>query len=230
MGRVTKIFTGTDTMLKAYVFDAYGTLFDVHSAVSRHFDKVGDNPVRVSEVWRNKQLEYTWVRSGMNRYRDFWQLTSDALDFALASVPGSNKDCRQILLDAYMKLDCYDEVSSSLVKLKEKGFKTAILSNGSHHMLSAAIDHAGLWQHLDDVFTVDDVGVFKTAPQTYQMVLDKYQCTADQVSFQSSNRWDIAGATAFGFQCHWVNRTRQPDEYFDLAPKKTISDLTGLLD
>lgn len=217
-------------MIKAYVFDAYGTLFDVHSAVSKHFDIVGENPARVSEVWRNKQLEYTWVRSGMNRYKDFWQLTSDALDFALKSTPGSNPECRQTLLDAYMTLDSYDEVSFVLKKLKENGYKTAILSNGSAKMLSSAVQHAGLSDLLDSQFSVDDIGVFKTSPDTYKMVTDNYNIQPDEVAFQSSNRWDIAGATAFGFSCNWINRTNQPDEYDDLKPQKTISDLKGLLD
>ena len=217
-------------MFKAYVFDAYGTLFDVHSAVSRHFDKVGENPARVSEIWRNKQLEYTWVRTGMNCYKDFWQLTSDALDFALEAVPNSNAECRQTLLDAYMTLDCYSEVPSVLKQLKEDGFKTAILSNGSPKMLSAAVEHAGLADLVDDQFSVDNIGVFKTDPASYKMVTDKYNFQADQVSFQSSNRWDIAGATAFGFQCHWINRTNQPDEYSELAPKMVLNDLNGLLD
>jgi len=129
---------------KAYVFDAYGTLFDVHSAVSRHAELVGDNPARVSEIWRNKQLEYTWVRTGMDRYRDFWTLTADALDFALAAVPGSNPSCRKTLLDAYMTLDCYAEVPKVLKQLRATGAKTAILSNGSPDMLSAAVNSAGL--------------------------------------------------------------------------------------
>lgn len=217
-------------MYKAYVFDAYGTLFDVHSAVSKHFDKVGKNPARVSEVWRNKQLEYTWVRSGMNRYQDFWELTAQALDFALESVPDSNKTCRDALLDAYLQLDCYSEVASVLSQLKEKGFKTAILSNGSPKMLKAAVDHARLDTLLDDLFSIDAIEVFKTSPKTYQMVLDQYQCKANEVAFQSSNRWDIAGAAAFGFDCNWINRTNQPDEYSDLPPKKTHKDLTSLLD
>lgn len=216
-------------MFKAYVFDAYGTLFDVHSAVSRHFDKVGENPARVSEVWRNKQLEYTWTRSGMNHYKDFWQLTSEALDFALASVPNSNRDCRQTLLDAYLTLDCYSEVPGVLKNLKEAGFKTAILSNGSPKMLSAAVEHAGLTDLLDDQFSVDALKVFKTAPATYQMVLDKYGIQPAEVAFQSSNRWDVAGATANGFQCYWINRTNQPDEYQDLSPVKILSDLKGLI-
>jgi len=204
---------------KAYVFDAYGTLFDVHSAVSRHFDKVGENPIRVSEVWRNKQLEYTWTRSGMSQYKDFWSLTSQALDFALASVPGSNADCREALLDAYMSLDCYNEVPA----------KTAILSNGSPNMLNAAVESAGLDAVLDDAFSIHELGVFKTAPQTYGMVTEAYGIEPSQVAFQSSNRWDIAGATAFGFHCNWINRTSQPDEYLDLGPKSIISDLNGLL-
>ncbi len=216
-------------MTKAFVFDAYGTLFDVHSAVSRHFDKVGENPARVSEVWRNKQLEYTWVRTGMKRYKDFWQLTAEALDFALAAVPNSNLECRQTLLDAYMTLDCYDEVPIVLKTLKERGFKTAILSNGSPKMLSVAVNHAGLADLLDDQFSVDELSLFKTDPATYKMVTDAYGIKPEDVAFQSSNRWDIAGATAFGFNCNWINRTNQPDDYSDLAPKRVISSLNGLL-
>lgn len=217
-------------MYKAYVFDAYGTLFDVHSAVSRHFDIVGENPARVSEVWRNKQLEYTWVRTSMNRYKDFWQLTSDALDFAIAATPGSNPHCKQTLLDAYLSLDCYSEVPSVLKTLKDNGIKTAILSNGSPKMLSSAVKHAGLSDLLDDQFSVDDLQIFKTDPETYKMVTNKYSIAPEEVAFQSSNRWDIAGATAFGFKCHWINRTKQPNEYEDLAPVHMLSDLNGLLD
>ena len=217
-------------MYKAYVFDAYGTLFDVHSAVSRHFELVGENPARVSEVWRNKQLEYTWVRTTMNQYKDFWELTSQALDFALAVTPGSNSDCKQVLMDAYLSLDCYAEVPAVLEQLKSQGYKTAILSNGSPKMLASAVEHAGLSDLLDDQFSIDYIQIFKADSATYQMVIDKYEMKPEQVAFQSSNRWDIAGATAFGFSCNWVNRTNQPDEYLDLTPLKTISDLNGLLD
>ncbi|MDJ0612491.1 MAG: haloacid dehalogenase type II [Rhizobiaceae bacterium] len=213
---------------KAYVFDAYGTLFDVHSAVSRHSDLVGENPARVSEIWRNKQLEYTWTRSGMDRYVDFWSLTEQALDFALSIVPGSNSDCKKILLDAYMTLDCYPEVPSVLKKLKESGAKTAILSNGSPDMLSAAVNSAGLADLLDHQFSVDEIGVFKTDPSTYAMVTDEYGFQPAEIAFQSSNRWDVAGAVAFGFKCNWINRTGQPDEYLDLGPKRTLNDLNGL--
>jgi len=214
---------------KAYVFDAYGTLFDVHSAVSRHFDQVGENPARVSEIWRNKQLEYTWTRSGMNEYKDFWTLTSEALDFALEAVPGSNKDCRQVLLDAYMSLDCYAEVPLVLKQLQDKGYKTAILSNGSPEMLNAAVKFAGLDAVLDDAFSVHELGVFKTDFATYGMITKAYGIGPAEVAFQSSNRWDAAAATAFGFKAHWINRTGQPNEYNDLPPEKILSDLNGLV-
>ena len=216
-------------MIKAYVFDAYGTLFDVHSAVARHSDMVGENPARVSEIWRSKQLEYTWTRSGMGRYKDFWTLTAEALDFALKAVPGSNADSAKVLMEAYLSLDCYEEVPAVLKALKEAGHKTAILSNGSPEMLSAAVQSAGLSEYLDDEFSVDAIGVFKTDPATYAMITDEYGVAPHEVAFQSSNRWDIAGATAFGFQCHWINRTGQPDEYFDLAPKQVLQDLRGLV-
>ena len=214
---------------KAYVFDAYGTLFDVHSAVSRHAATVGENPARVSEIWRNKQLEYTWVRTSMGHYKDFWQLTADALDFALAAVPGSNKDCRNLLLDAYMALDCYKEVPDVLRKLRDKGCKTAILSNGSPEMLAAAVNSAKLTELLDNQFSVDEIGVFKTDPATYAMVTNEYGFLPEEIAFQSSNRWDIAGAKAFGFKCHWINRIGQPDEYTDLSPDMILTDLNGLL-
>ena len=213
---------------KAYVFDAYGTLFDVHSAVSRHSGMVWENPARVSEVWRNKQLEYSWVRTGMDRYKDFWSLTAEALDFALAAVPGSNPGCRSTLLDAYMTLDCYPEVPDVLGKLQAEGARTAILSNGSPDMLSAAVRSAGLDPLIDRQFSVDEIGVFKVDPSTYAMVTSEFGLEPADVAFQSSNRWDIAGATAFGFKCHWINRTGQPDEYGDLAPEKVLNDLTGL--
>ena len=214
---------------KAYVFDAYGTLFDVHSAVSRHSDIVGENSQRVSEIWRNKQLEYTWTRSGMGKYADFWKLTGEALDFALAAVPNTNPDCKQTLMDAYLSLDCYAEVPNVLAELKKSGAKTAILSNGSPSMVSAAVASAGLTQLLDHQFSVDEIGVFKTDPKTYAMVTEAYGFEPHEIAFQSSNRWDIAGASAFGFKCNWINRTEQPDEYKDLPPEHIFPDLRGLI-
>ena len=213
-----------------YVFDAYGTLFDVHSAVARHAAKVGENAARVSEIWRNKQLEYSWTRSGMGQYRDFWALTEEALDFAFASVPGANRNARKALLDAYLQLDCYQEVPGVLKALKERGTRTAILSNGSPDMLHSAVSSAGLDAVLDEVFSVHPLMVFKTSPETYRMVTDYWKIERERVSFQSSNRWDIAGAAAFGFDCAWINRTGQPDEYGDLPPSRVLKDLRGLLE
>ena len=214
---------------KAYVFDAYGTLFDVHSAVARHAAEVGPDAARVSEIWRLKQLEYSWNRSAMGRYRDFWALTGEALDFALAAVPGANGAVRDKLMKAYETLDCYLEVPVVLQEKKQKGAKLAILSNGSPGMLESAVKSAGIDSMLDDVFSVDTVGIFKTSPKTYEMVTQAYGVEPGAISFQSSNRWDVAGATAFGFECRWINRTGQPDEYSDLKPVEVLHDLNGLL-
>lgn len=213
----------------AFVFDAYGTLFDVHSAVSRHSTLVGPNAARVSEIWRNKQLEYSWTRTTMGRYRDFWSLTEEALDFALAVVPDANPQAKNDLMRAYETLDCYEEVPGVLDSLKQAGHRLAILSNGSPNMLDSAVKSAGLDSVLDDVFSVDSLSVFKATPSTYGLVTDKYAIAPEDVSFQSSNRWDIAGATAFGFKCRWINRTGQPDEYLDLPPVEQLKDLRGLL-
>lgn len=215
---------------RAFVFDAYGTLFDVHSAVSRHAALVGPNAARLSEVWRSKQLEYTWTRSGMGKYKDFLALTVEALDFALEFVPDVNSNARAQLLEAYQTLDCYEEVRAVLETLKQRGHATAILSNGTPDMLNTAIASAGLSDVLDDVFSAHDVGVFKTNFATYSMVTKAYDIAPSQVSFQSSNRWDVAGASAFGFNVCWINRTNQPDEYQDLPPTRVISDLRGLLE
>ena len=212
-----------------YVFDAYGTLFDVHSAVSRHASTVGPEAARLSEIWRNKQLEYSWVRTLCDRYKDFWTLTTEALDFALAAVPSANREARDTLLDAYMSLDCYGEVQAVLDTLKTGGAKCAILSNGSPKMLESAVTSAGLGPLLDDVFSVDAIKRYKTVTDSYALVTGAYQVEPQAVRFQSSNRWDIAGATAFGFSCNWVNRTGQPDEYADLVPVAVLKDLNGLL-
>ena len=214
---------------KAFVFDAYGTLFDVHSAVARHTKLVGDNAARVSEIWRNKQLEYSWVRTLTGRYRDFWSLTEEALDFALAAVPEANKAAKPELMKAYETLDCYEEVPAVLGALKDQGHRLAILSNGSPAMLESAVNSAGLGELLDDVFSVHSLRQFKTVTKTYALVTERYEIEPADVAFQSSNRWDIAGATAFGFQCNWINRTGQPDEYDDLAPANTFQNLKGLL-
>ncbi|MEO3387872.1 haloacid dehalogenase type II [Mesorhizobium sp. CAU 1741] len=213
----------------AYVFDAYGTLFDVHAAVRRHAREIGPEGQLLSDIWRAKQLEYSWVRTLMGSYRDFWQLTEDALDFALARVPSADPAMRGKLLEAYWQLDCYPEVPGVLKALKANGARIAILSNGSPAMLESAVRSAALDAVIDEIFSVDTVGRFKTDPQVYDMVVTAWRLYPDSVSFQSSNRWDIAGAHKFGFRTVWINRAGQPDEYLDLAPALILPSLEGLM-
>lgn len=212
----------------AYVFDAYGTLFDVHAAVRKHAADAGPDGQLLSEIWRAKQLEYSWVRTLMGNYEDFWNLTEQALDFAFAKVPSVDRALRPKLLDAYWTLDCYEEVPRVLRALKESGARVAILSNGSPRMLEAAVKSAALDQVLDDVFSVDEIGKFKAVPEVYDMVTTAWRLYPDAISFQSSNRWDIAGAKKFGFRPVWINRTSQPDEYADFPADAILPSLEGL--
>lgn len=212
----------------AYVFDAYGTLFDVHAAVRRHADAIGPDGHLLSELWRAKQLEYSWVRTLMGSYADFWQLTEQALDFSLSKFPSVDPAVRPRLLDAYWRLDCYPEVPAVLKALKAAGARLAILSNGSAEMLNAAVRSAALDQVLDDVFSVDTVKRFKTDPSVYDMVTTNWRLYPGAISFQSSNRWDIAGAAKFGFRTVWINRSNQPEEYSDHAPSLILPSLDGL--
>ena len=207
------------------VFDAYGTLFDVHSAVSRHAEAIGEEAEALSEMWRTKQLEYSWVIGLMGRYEPFWTLTERALDFALAKHPDVDPALRETLLDAYRDLDAYEEVPGVLARLREAGVRTAVFSNGNAAMLERAVSSAELGERLDAVLSVDPVRTFKTAPAAYRMALDRLGAAREGVLFFSSNRWDIAGATAFGFEAVWVNRKDQPDEYPDLPPRAVVSAL-----
>jgi 2-haloacid dehalogenase len=213
----------------AFVFDAYGTLFDVHAAVRRNAERIGPDGQSFSEIWRAKQLEYSWTRTLMGAYRDFWQLTEDALDFAFARVPSADRALRADLLEAYWHLDCYPEVPSVLRALKAEGARLAILSNGSPAMLDAAVRSAALDQVLDEVFSVDAVRRFKTDPAVYDLVATSWRLYPSAVSFQSSNRWDVAGAARFGFRTVWINRSGQPDEYLDLRPDVILPSLEGLI-
>jgi 2-haloacid dehalogenase len=212
-----------------FVFDAYGTLFDVHAAVRRQGAAIGADAAALSDLWRTKQLEYSWVRSLMRSHRDFWGITGDALDYALARFPNVDRQMRDPLLQAYRTLEAYPEVPAVLAALKRAGARTAILSNGTHGMLQDAIASAGIGASLDAVLSIDDVGVFKTDPRVYQLAVDRLGAAVEDISFQSSNRWDIAGAAAFGFRTVWVNRTRQPEEYSDRPPTAVISTLADLV-
>jgi 2-haloacid dehalogenase len=213
----------------AFVFDAYGTLFDVHSAVARLAGRIGPDAARFSELWRTKQLEYSWVRTLMSKYRDFWQLTGDALDFALSRFPTVDPALKPELLDAYRTLEPFPEVGTVLAALKQSGARLAILSNGSPAMLAAAVSSAKLAGLLDEVFSIDAIRTYKTRAETYQLVTRAWGVVPRRISFQSSNRWDIAGASRFGFDTVWVNRSGQPDEYGDLPPGRVVASLHDLL-
>ncbi len=211
-----------------YVFDAYGTLLDVHSAVMRHAVAIGEGAARLSEIWRLKQLEYSWVRSLMGRYRDFQALTEAALDHAIARHGGLAGGLRAKLLDAYAELDAYPDVRPALVALRQGGARTAILSNGSPAMLERAVRAAALSECLDASLSVDSVRVFKTDPRVYGLVGARFGASPRDVVFVSSNRWDVAGATAYGFEAYWINRTSAPDEYEDLPPMGVLGSLSDL--
>ena len=211
-----------------YVFDAYGTLFDVHSAVARCRDLAGPQAERLSELWRTKQLEYTWTRTLMGAYRDFDALTGDALDFAAARCGGLSTEARAALLQAYETLDAYPDAAPALKLLRAGGAKTVILSNGTPKALARAVASAGLQDLLDESLSADALGRYKTTPEVYELVGARYRVAPEQVSFQSSNRWDVAGATKFGFQAVWINRAGAPDEYRDLAPARVLSTLAEL--
>jgi 2-haloacid dehalogenase len=214
---------------RAVIFDAYGTLFDVHSAVARHMAEIGPDAARFSEIWRAKQLEYSWVLSLAGRYEPFWTLTQRALDYAFARFPNVDGSVRPLLLEAYRRLDAYPEVRDTLRALRAQGLKTGILSNGDPTMLNAAVNSAGLAGDLDAVLSVDAARVFKTSPRTYELVLQALPVAANEIVFVSSNRWDIAGAAAFGFTPVWVNRLGLPDEYAELAPGAVIASLRELV-
>jgi 2-haloacid dehalogenase len=212
-----------------YAFDAYGTLFDVHAAVRRHAAALGPDAARLSELWRAKQLEYSWVRSLAGRYLDFWTLTEQALDFALAAFPGVDRSLRAALLDAYRGLDCYPEVPELIRALRSRGRKLAILSNGSPEMLASAVSAAGLDGCFDAVLSVDPVRTYKSDQRVYDLVTTHFRCYPEAVSFQSSNRWDVAGATVYGLRTVWINRASAPDEYSDMPAAAVLPSLQGLL-
>jgi 2-haloacid dehalogenase len=215
-------------MSSIFVFDAYGTLFDVHAAMARFRDQVGPDGDRMSEIWRTKQLEYSWTLTMAGHYVDFWTLTGRALDYALARVPSVPKSLRSDLLNAYFKLDAFPDARAALRALKAAGHKTGILSNGSPDMLNGAVDNAGLVGDLDGVLSVDVLKMFKPQPEVYALVTDHYKCKPADVTFVSSNRWDVMAAVSVGFSGLWVNRGKMPDEYPDFAPRQVLGDLSSL--
>ena len=211
------------------VFDAYGTLFDVHSAASRYQMRLGQHAQAVSKMWRTKQLEYTWLRSLMQCYVDFWIVTQDALDYALDSEGIDDNSLRQDLLRAYHDLACYPEVPDTLSKLKQMGLGTAILSNGSGEMLEAGVRNSKLGKFLDYIISVDIIKIFKPSPKVYQLATDQLGCNTKEILFFSSNAWDVSGAATFGFQTIWVNRFAQATERLPGTPIMEINTLDAVL-
>lgn len=212
----------------AFVFDAYGTLFDVHAAIGRHRAQAGPEAERFSEIWRTKQLEYTWTMTLAGHYADFWTLTERALDYAFARIGSVDRALRPKLLEAYLSLDAFADARTTLAALKSRGLRLAVLSNGSPRMLEAAVAASGIGGLLDAVLSVDAVRRYKPRPEVYALVTERFGIAAGRVVFVSSNRWDIMGAASFGFRPVWVNRARVPDEYVEHAPVEVVADLSSL--
>jgi 2-haloacid dehalogenase len=218
--------------IRACVFDAYGTLFDFGSAAARCRDALGDTFPAFTRLWRDKQLQYTWLRTLQGRHADFWQVTGDALDYTMETLGIGDAALRERLMQLYLTLDAFPEVPDTLRRLKAAGLKTAILSNGSPGMLRPLVESAGLAGLLDAVLSVEDAGVFKTHPKVYQLAVDRLGVPASAISFQSSNAWDAHAASAFGMRVIWCNRYGQKRERLPGAPDhevRTLAELPALL-
>ena len=219
--------------IKACVFDAYGTLFDVHSAVGKYRERLGDIADQLSALWRTKQLEYTWLRSLMQKHTDFWQVTKEALDFAFGAFGLTDSVLQHDLMEAYLHLECYPEVKDTLRILKQRGLQTAILSNGSPTMLDMAINNAGIKHLIDQTLSIEEIGIYKPHPRVYQLAVERLTVGAKEISFQSANAWDVSGAASFGLRVVWINRFGQRPERLPFgadAELKSLSDLPALLD
>lgn len=217
------------------VFDAYGTLFDVAAAARAAAGEPGNEVLAdcwqdLSAHWRSKQLQYTWLRAVTGEHADFWDVTQDGLDWAMEAVGLGEARLRERLLELYWELWAYPEVPAMLLALKEAGLTTAILSNGSPAMLDAAVKSAGIGEVLDDVLSVESVGVFKPDARVYDMVGDRFGVTRDAVLFVSSNGWDAASAASYGFRTAWVNRVGEPVDRLPGRPEAQMADLTGIPD
>ena len=214
--------------IKAIIFDAYGTLFDVNSAAEKCKDKIGEKWERFANFWRTTQLEYTWLRSLMGRHKNFWQITEDSLDKSM-KVFKIKPSIRDDLLNLYKVLSPFKEVHETLKKLKEKKFKLAILSNGTPSLLKELVKSNNLENLFDDIFSIEEVGVYKPNSEVYDMPIKKYKIKKNEVAFLSSNTWDVSGGGNYGFQAIWVNRNNNIFDNLDYKPRSEIKDLSGLL-
>ncbi len=214
--------------IRACVFDAYGTLFDFASAAAGCADVLGDQAVPLTAMWRDKQLQYSWLRAVQGRHADFWQVTGDALDFALEALRLRDAGLRERLMNLYLTLAAFPDVSLVLRALKAAGLRTAILSNGSPAMLRAAVENAGLGDLLDLSLSVEEVGVYKPHPKVYQLAVDRLALMPGAIVFLSSNAWDAYAASAFGLRTIWCNRYGQAPERLPGAPDREIRSLADL--
>ena len=214
---------------KALIFDAYGTLFDVNSAANKCKDKIGEDWENFANFWRTTQLEYTWLRSLMRRHKDFWEITEDSLDKSM-KVFGVDKNMKNELLNLYKVLSPYPEVKNVLESLKDRNFKLAILSNGTPDLLNELVTSNNLNNLFDDLFSVEEVKVFKPDSKVYEIPTKKYNIKANQIIFLSSNTWDVSGGGNFGYNSVWVNRNKSKFDLLDYQPKNEINNLTQLLD
>ena len=215
--------------IKAIIFDAYGTLFDVNSAAEKCKGKIGDKWEDFANYWRTTQLEYTWLRSLMNRHKDFWKITEDSLDKSMKFFKIDNS-MRNDLLDLYKVLSPFSEVKETLTKLKKKDFKLAILSNGTPSLLENLVKNNNLENIFDDIFSIEEVGIFKPDSKVYDLPVNKYNIKKDEILFLSANTWDVSGGGNYGYNSVWVNRNKNIFDNLDYQPLDEIHDLSELLE
>ena len=215
--------------IKVIIFDAYGTLFDVNSAAEKCKNKIGEKWEPFANFWRTTQLEYTWLRSLMGRHKDFWQITEDSLDKSIRAFK-IDSSMRDELLNLYKVLSPFREVQETLKTLKEKKFKLAILSNGTPSLLNELVKSNKLEKLFDDIFSIEEVGIYKPSSKVYDIPLNKYKVEKNEVAFLSANTWDVSGGGNYGFNSIWVNRNNNIFDNLDYVPKHEIKDLHKLLD
>ena len=215
--------------IKAIIFDAYGTLFDVNSAAEKCKEKLGDKWEGFANYWRTTQLEYTWLRSLMRRHKDFWQITEDSLDKSM-NFYNIDNSMRSELLNLYKVLSPFTEVRDTLKKLKQSNYKLAILSNGTPDLLNELVNSNQLKDIFDDIFSVEEAGIFKPDSKVYDLPINKYNIEKNEVLFLSANTWDVSGAGNYGYNTVWVNRNNNIFDKLDFEPNQQISNLSELLD
>jgi 2-haloacid dehalogenase len=224
----TKTVIERPSGIRACVFDAYGTLFDVRNVAVGVIDRTGVDSKAFFDIWRAKQLEYSWLRAVTGHHVDFWRVTRDALDYALESIGISDSTLGSAMMDGYLRLPIFPDVLPTLEQLRASGLRRAILSNGTAHMLGAIVAHAGVTEHFEALLSVDEVGIFKPHPRVYALASERLSLPAEQICFVSSNGWDAWSARAFGFRVVWCNRRAQPRERLPSAPDGEIADLRDL--